>query len=83
MYVKWAQVLTAFGSLLGAVLGLSVEDAVPARLVLAFTSGGFLYVALTAIFPELLKYCTFRQTFYETLAFLFGVVLMALAGIVE
>ncbi|KAJ3615631.1 hypothetical protein Zmor_012413 [Zophobas morio] len=47
------------------VLGLSVEDAVPARLVLAFTSGGFLYVALTAIFPELLKYCTFRQTFYE------------------
>ena len=80
-----AQMLTASGGLVGVVVGLTAEhmsdDA--SSWLLPFTAGGFLYIALISIVPELQECACFRNAAVE-MAFLgLGVMIMALVTIVE
>lgn len=54
-----AQLLTATGGMLGAVAALSAESAQSAgdrtAWILPFTSGGFIYIALVTVVPDLLQ----------------------------
>ena len=53
------QLLTATGSVVGAVVALSAESVQAAgestAWLLPFTSGGFMYIALVTVVPELLQ----------------------------
>ena len=50
-----AQFVSAIGALLGCLFGLSVQSAQP-TLVLSFTAGGFIYVSLVNIVPDVLDH---------------------------
>ncbi|CAD5111043.1 DgyrCDS395 [Dimorphilus gyrociliatus] len=60
-----AQMLTATGGMIGAIVALCSESAEKAgnktAWVLPFTSGGFLYIALLSILPDLLKETNIRK----------------------
>lgn len=79
-----AQMLTACGGLVGVVAGLTAEHMSNASSwLLPFTAGGFLYIALVSIVPDLLHCISFRGALIQ-LAFLgLGVFVMALVTIVE
>ena len=79
-----AQVLTASGGLVGVVFGLTAEHFSSASSwLLPFTAGGFLYIALVSIVPELLECDSLRNSLVQ-LGFLgVGVIIMALVTIVE
>ena len=79
-----AQVLTASGGLVGVVAGLTAEHMSNASVwLLPFTAGGFLYIALVSIVPDLLECASLRGLLLQ-LAFLgLGVAVMALVTIVE
>jgi zinc transporter ZupT len=79
-----AQVLTASGGLVGVVAGLTAEHLSSAsNWLLPFTAGGFLYIALVSIVPELLDCDSLRNSLVQ-LGFLgLGVLVMALMTIVE
>lgn len=79
-----AQMLTACGGLVGVVVGLTAEHMSNASSwLLPFTAGGFLYIALVSIVPDLLQCISLRGALIQ-LAFLgLGVFVMALVTIVE
>lgn len=72
-----AQLTTAFSGIIGAIFALnwsSAEEAGNATCwILPFTSGGFLYIALVNIVPDLLKETDPRQSLRQTLSLLFGI----------
>lgn len=72
-----AQLSTATGALLGCVAGVMLEgDGEKAgRWVLPLTAGGFVYIACTAVLPELLN-SGLVQSIWEVLAMLLGVAFM-------
>ena len=77
-----AQLATATGGLVGVITGLLAESVGHCTSwMLPFTAGGFLYIALVTIVPELLKDDT--HTFKELGAVLLGMVVMATVTIVE
>lgn len=79
-----AQILTATGGLVGVVAGLTAEQLAHASdWLLPFTAGGFLYIALVSIVPDLLECTNFRHSVVEMLALGVGVAVMALVTIVE
>lgn len=79
-----AQVLTATGGLVGVVAGLTAEHMSNASSwLLPFTAGGFLYIALVSIVPELLECASLRDSLVQLLSLGLGVVVMALVTIVE
>ena len=82
-----AQMCTACGGLVGVVAGLTAEHLSNAsEWLLPFTAGGFLYIALISIIPDLLENCaktSFKQTVWEIVAVVMGIVIMALVTIVE
>jgi zinc transporter 7 len=49
----WTQLYTALGAMIGTALGLVLETQ-RAAWITPFTAGGFIYIACTSIFPELL-----------------------------
>lgn len=76
------QLTTAIGAIAGTALSLltqSVDGAVSSW-ILAFTAGGFIYIALVSVIPELLdeEKPSFRQTLAQILAMLLGVFMMVL-----
>ena len=80
-----AQALTATGGVVGVVAGLTAEQlSSTASWLLPFTAGGFLYIALVSIVPQLLAKETNCQTSFVELALVvLGVVCMALVSMVE
>ena len=82
-----AQVTTACGGLVGVVAGLTAEHLSNAsEWLLPFTAGGFLYIALISIVPDLLQdsaKINVKQTVIEMVALVMGIVVMALVTIVE
>lgn len=68
---------TAFSGIVGAIFALnwsSAEEAGNATSwILPFTSGGFLYIALVNIVPDLLKEKRLGQSINQMLSMLFGV----------
>ena len=82
-----AQVTTACGGLVGVIAGLTAEHLSNAsEWLLPFTAGGFLYIALISIVPDLLQNSAkinAKQTVIEMVALVMGIVVMALVTIVE
>ena len=82
-----AQITTACGGLVGVIAGLTAEHLSNASdWLLPFTAGGFLYIALISIIPDLLQdsaKISFRQTVIEMVAIVTGIIVMALVTIVE
>ena len=79
-----AQMLTACGGLVGVVTGLTAEYMSDASTwLLPFTAGGFLYIALVSIVPDLLECVSVRHSLLELLALGLGVCVMALVTIIE
>ena len=82
-----AQVSTACGGLVGVVAGLTAEHLSNASdWLLPFTAGGFLYIALISIIPDLLKdsaKVSLKQALVEVVAVVMGIIVMAMVTIVE
>ena len=77
-----AQLITASGGLIGVTVGLLAEQIGQCTSwMLPFTAGGFLYIALVSIIPELMK--EEDTTLKQILSLLFGVMIMAAVTIVE
>ncbi|KAF5298432.1 hypothetical protein FQR65_LT01210 [Abscondita terminalis] len=75
------QLSTAIGALAGTALSLFAQDSYgmfAAHWVLPFTAGGFIYIALVSVIPELLEEekPSWKQTFLQLLAMLCGVYMM-------
>lgn len=72
-----AQLVTAFSGIIGAIFALSWSTAEEAGNVtcwiLPFTSGGFLYIALVNILPELLKEHDAQKSLKQILSLFFGI----------
>ncbi|XP_065071899.1 zinc transporter ZIP13-like [Rhopilema esculentum] len=68
------QMITASGGLLGAVFGILAEGAGDTTAwVLPFTSGGFIYIAMGTIVPDLLKEENPRESVKQVLALIAGI----------
>ncbi|XP_022901017.2 protein catecholamines up [Onthophagus taurus] len=76
------QLTTALGALAGTALSLLVQNTsgLPTGWILPFTAGGFIYIALVSVIPELLdeEKPSFVQTLLQVSALFFGVYMMVL-----
>lgn len=78
----WAQLATASGGLFGVVLGLLAEEVGRCTSwMLPFTGGGFLYIALVGIIPELNE--RRGAAIKQVVGVLSGVMIMAAVTIIE
>lgn len=79
-----AQALTATGGLVGVVAGLTAEHlSSTSSWLLPFTAGGFLYIALVSIVPQLLEDGSLTHSVVQVAALLLGILVMALVSMVE
>lgn len=77
------QLTTAIGALAGTAISLlatSSAGELAANWILPFTAGGFIYIALVSVIPELLEEenPNLKQTILQVAAMLFGVYMMVL-----
>ncbi|XP_044268769.1 protein catecholamines up [Tribolium madens] len=75
------QLTTALGALLGTAISLLAQNSLMAtQWILPFTAGGFIYIALVSVIPELLdeEKPSFTQTVFQVAALLGGVFMMVL-----
>lgn len=82
------QLTTALGAIAGTAISLftqNVGGSTAANWVLPFTAGGFIYIALVSVIPELLEEekPTFKQTILQVGAMLLGVYMMVLIAAIE
>lgn len=78
------QLVTALGALSGTAIALLRLNGEPAPWVMPFTAGGFIYIALVSILPELLEESTkLKQSLKEIAALLAGVALMVVIAALE
>ena len=80
------QLVTAVGALLGTVVGLVAESSgsgMATLWILPFTAGGFIYIALVSVLPELLEDTTLGQTLKELVTLIIGVGLMVFITYLE
>jgi len=79
------QLATAIGALSGTILSLAAGglSSTTSSLILPFTAGGFIYIALVSVIPELLEVSTLKQSFFEACALLVGVLSMVVIGMYE
>ena len=80
-----AQAITATGGLVGVVAGLTAEQLSSASSwLLPFTAGGFLYIALVSIIPQLLgEGNEVLASLAEVFVLVLGIFVMALVSMVE
>ena len=84
-----AQALTATGGVVGVIAGLTAEQlSSTSSWLLPFTAGGFLYIALVSIIPQLLREeeeagPSSWGSLLELLVLVVGIVCMALVSMVE
>ncbi|XP_028650102.1 zinc transporter ZIP13 [Erpetoichthys calabaricus] len=80
------QLSTAFGGLLGACFALCAQSPKGAEnstaWILPFTSGGFLYIALVNVVPELLEEANPRSSLQQVLLMCSGIAVMILMSAV-
>ncbi|ESO90345.1 hypothetical protein LOTGIDRAFT_123666, partial [Lottia gigantea] len=80
-----AQLLTASGGVIGALTALSAESPEAAgnrtAWILPFTSGGFLYIALVTVVPELLQEKRGRESIKQVIGLISGVLSMVLVTV--
>ena len=82
------QLTTAIGALLGCLIGLLFHSAGAelwaTQTFLPITAGGFIYIATVSVIPELLeKNSGFRQSIFEMISMIFGVLVMVLVSLLE
>ena len=87
-FSKWsaakAQLFTSFGGVFGVVAGFLAEGASEdIQWILSFTAGGFLYISLVSILPDLFKMSNMRVFSVQLILLLSGILVMALVTIVE
>jgi len=71
------QMVTASGGLIGAIFGILAEGAGDTTAwVLPFTSGGFIYIAMGTIVPDLLKEKSPRESVKQIVALIGGIATM-------
>lgn len=85
---KWsaakAQLLTATWGVVGVIAGLTAEHlSSTSSWLLPFTAGGFLYIALVSIVPQLLKDTSLLHSVLEVAALILGIIVMAMVSMVE
>lgn len=79
-----AQMFTSFGGVVGVVAGLTAEHVCSAtHWLLPFTAGGFLYIALVTILPDLLESVCLSDCLTKGACLLLGTCVMAMVTIVE
>lgn len=80
-----AQMVTACGGLVGVVFGLALDHvSESASWMLPFTAGGFLYIALVSIVPDLLRdQSRLRDSIAQLAAVVLGIVVMAMVTVIE
>ncbi|OGX19746.1 MAG: hypothetical protein A3K83_00400 [Omnitrophica WOR_2 bacterium RBG_13_44_8b] len=73
--------LTALTAMLGAVLGYFIADYASgfSNFIMPLTAGGFIYIAASDLIPELHKEKDLKRSTLAFVAFLFGIIFMALA----
>ncbi|XP_067833621.1 zinc transporter ZIP13-like [Heptranchias perlo] len=78
------QLTTAFGGVLGACFALCAQSPEGAgdsvAWILPFTSGGFLYIALVTVVPDLLQETDVRNSVYQVLLLCSGIGVMILVS---
>lgn len=78
------QLTTAFGGVLGACFALCAESpegtGSSVAWILPFTSGGFLYIALVTVVPDLLQETDVRNSVYQVLLLCSGIAVMMLVS---
>jgi zinc transporter 7 len=78
------QFWTAFGALAGCLVGLAAGGYIQSvNWILPFTAGGFIYIAIADVIPELLENSSFKQTLRELFGICFGIFMMYLIAIYE
>ena len=87
-FSKWsaakAQLFTSFGGVFGVIAGFVAEGASEdIQWILSFTAGGFLYISLVSILPDLFKLSSLRVFAVQVILLLSGILVMALVTIVE
>lgn len=87
-FSKWsaakAQLFTSFGGVFGVVAGFVAEGASEdVQWILSFTAGGFLYISLVSILPNLFNTSSLRVFAVQVILLLSGILVMALVTIVE
>ena len=72
--------LSALLALVGALIGLMISSGSEkfALMILPFAAGGFLYIAVSDLLPELHKHCGTKDTILHFLAMVLGIFLMLL-----
>ncbi|XP_060715489.1 zinc transporter ZIP13 isoform X1 [Tachysurus vachellii] len=80
------QLSTALGGVLGACFALSAQSQQGAEnataWILPFSSGGFLYIALVSVVPDLLEETNIRNSLLQILLIFCGVGVMALLSVI-
>jgi len=84
---KWqafgAQFVSAIGAFMGCLFGVWFTSAQP-TFVLSFTGGGFVYVALASIMPDLLEHnSSLMETVSQLLMMCIGISFMVVIAIFE
>ncbi|BFZ05710.1 hypothetical protein BsWGS_08749 [Bradybaena similaris] len=79
------QFMTALGSVLGTFCSLTLRESTSSTTawILPFTAGGFIYIALVSVIPDLLENSRTWQSIKEILAMVAGVLLMLLVALYE
>ncbi|KAH8877585.1 Zinc transporter ZIP13 [Schistosoma japonicum] len=78
-----AQLATASGSTLGAILTLCANSSVTGcttKWILPFTAGGFLYIALVSLLPDILKELSFKESLIHLTLMFIGLISMAIVS---
>ncbi|CAH8535969.1 unnamed protein product [Heterobilharzia americana] len=78
-----AQLATASGSTLGAILTLCANASVTGcttKWILPFTAGGFLYIALVSLLPDILKELSFKESLIHLTLIFVGLISMAIVS---
>ncbi|XP_060063599.1 zinc transporter ZIP13-like [Ylistrum balloti] len=82
-----AQILTASGVLVGSLTALTAESAQEAgertAWILPFTSGGFIYIALVTVVPDLLEEKHGRESVKQVICLCAGICSMALVSLIH
>lgn len=71
--------LTALTAVFGAIVVLLIDASADSitNFLVPFAAGGFIYIAGTDLIPEIHKHRAFRTSLFQTVAFIFGMILMA------
>jgi zinc transporter 13 len=79
-----AQIATASGGIIGAVTGLVAEGVTdPTIWILPFTAGGFIFIAMVTILPQLLQEENVKQSIRQLAAMGIGIAVMVAISYIE